>query len=138
MTSRFLAPIVLLLLLLITGCASTQSHRIAQYKGAFRELPAATQERIRSGKIQEGDSPLVVYLSLGPPNRSPHFQLPKVRDGDEWRYLGKPGEGGAFRTTYSSPFFSGRALQILTIRFDAAGVEAIHLSSPRDTDNGGS
>ncbi len=113
-------PLLLGILVVATfaGCGSTTAHRIRQYPDAFQALPAAEQQRILASRIQVGDSPLHVYLALGPPNRSDRFVLPEVRPGDTWSYLGHFGEDGvSFSSSYAFNGPSFRPPVMLNITF---------------------
>lgn len=61
-----IAIVAFLALALLAGCQTTES-RIRQNPTVFGALDKATQERIRRGEIQDGDTEDLVYLALGSP-----------------------------------------------------------------------
>ena len=62
---RLLAP--LLLALILSGC-STIDSRVKEKSAAFAALDAATQEKIRLGRIEVGFTADLVYMSHGAPD----------------------------------------------------------------------
>lgn len=126
-------PIILGMLFLAAflGCGSTAEHRIRQYPEAFQALPEDDRKRIRRSEIRVGDSPLHVYLALGPPNRNNRYVLPEVRPGETWTYFGHFDENGdAFFSTYAFKMPSGRAPLRLRVTFGADGKVAAIDSDP--------
>jgi hypothetical protein len=61
------------LLLFLLGCAlagcSSIASRIQEKSAVFAALDPQTQARIRRGDVELGDSPDLVYMALGRPNR---------------------------------------------------------------------
>ncbi len=68
MKSRSLAPLLLATVLALAGC-NTTSSRIRQKSEVFASLPAVDQERLRQGHVAIGDSPDMVYIAIGAPDR---------------------------------------------------------------------
>ena len=62
------AILVGLLTAFSTGCSTTDS-RVKDNQAAFDALPAETQQKIRSGKIDIGYTPQMVTMALGKPER---------------------------------------------------------------------
>ncbi|MDR2863631.1 MAG: hypothetical protein LBV54_07160 [Puniceicoccales bacterium] len=54
--------------LVLCGCSSFES-RAREHNATFTALPTATQERLRSGDVALGDTPEMVYLAWGEPDR---------------------------------------------------------------------
>ena len=68
MKTRSLAPLFLASVLALAGC-NTTSSRIRQKAEVFASLPAADQERLRQGNVAIGDSPDMVFIAIGAPDR---------------------------------------------------------------------
>ena len=64
-----LAPLVLGLAVLLTGCTSTPEDRIAKNTAFFDTLPPPTRQKIRAGQVDLGFTPDMVRLALGEPAR---------------------------------------------------------------------
>jgi hypothetical protein len=64
-------PLVLLAVVLLglVGCATSAERRIGRNPALFQSLPVETQERVRAGEVAIGDSPEIVLLALGRPDR---------------------------------------------------------------------
>lgn len=69
MKLNFLVPLLLGAVIALTGCNTTAS-RIKQKSEVFASLPAAEQERLRKGTVAIGDTPDMVYIAIGAPDRS--------------------------------------------------------------------
>jgi len=68
MQLRLLALLSLGAVLALSGC-NTTANRIKQKAEVFASLPAADQERLRKGNVAVGDSPDMVYIAIGAPER---------------------------------------------------------------------
>lgn len=102
--------------MLAAGCASTQEHRIAQYRGKFAAFPPAVREAVRRGEVRPGFTPLQVYLAHGMPDRNGRFAPPDVEPGDQWTYIGVERDG-RFLTTNDPVILPSRGLQQRVITF---------------------
>ncbi len=81
---RRLAPFFLLAALVLAGC-NTVSSRIRQKEAVFASLPATEQARLRKGEVAIGDTPDMVYIALGAPDR--HVERTTAdASGAEWIY----------------------------------------------------
>ncbi len=60
---------LLLLPLLLAGCATTPADRIARNPAAFAAWPPAVQARVRAGEVALGFTPAQVRMALGAPDR---------------------------------------------------------------------
>ena len=81
------SPLLLLgLIALISGCASTPADRIARDPQAFATLPAAAQERVRKGQVDIGDSEAAVRLALGEPSRRVQRREQAGGESEVWIY----------------------------------------------------
>ena len=78
--------IVLPVLLLLAGCASTPSQRIEKNQAVFDSFPVAAQARIRGGQIDLGFNPDMVRIALGEPGRK---LVCRTAEGETeiWLYL---------------------------------------------------
>lgn len=72
-----------LLLVSLTGC-STFDSRARERAGAFNQLDAITQERLRQREIRVGDSFDMVYIALGAPDEK---RETVSRDGAETTWI---------------------------------------------------
>jgi hypothetical protein len=64
-------PLLILtcLALIVTGC-STVDSRIKEKSAAFETLDPQTQARLKQSIVRVGDSPDMVYIALGAPDRT--------------------------------------------------------------------
>ena len=87
-TMKFLrtASLVLPLLLLLDGCASTPAKRIEQNQNLFDSFPVAVQARIRGGQIDLGFRPDMVQIALGDP-QSKMIRHATAGDSEIWLYI---------------------------------------------------
>ena len=69
MKLRFLVPLLLGAMIALTACNTTAS-RIKQKAEVFASLPPAEQERLRNGTVAIGDTPDMVFIAIGAPDRS--------------------------------------------------------------------
>jgi len=65
--SRFLSPLLFLLVLLAAGC-STVSSRIKERPEVFGRLSPADQQLVTNGEVREGMTRDAVYLAWGRPD----------------------------------------------------------------------
>lgn len=83
-------PLALLLLaatvLLTAGCASVDT-RIEAHATEFYGYPPAVQERLRTGKIELGDTRMMVEIALGRPDRV-YSRTTEAGATDVWAYVG--------------------------------------------------
>ena len=70
------ACVLLPLLLLFSGCASTPAKRIEQNQSAFDSFPVAVQARIRGGQIDLGFTPDMSASPSANPSASWSAALP--------------------------------------------------------------
>ena len=77
---------VLPVLLLLAGCATTPTQRIAKNQDLFDSFPVAAQARIRGGQIDLGFTPEMVRIALGEPQRTLLRRTPEG-DAECWLYL---------------------------------------------------
>lgn len=61
--------LVLALLILTAGCASSPRSRIAKNRAAFDSYPADVQAALRKGEVKMGFTPEQVKIALGAPDR---------------------------------------------------------------------
>ncbi len=144
MKLRFLSFLLLGALLALAGCNTTAS-RIQQKSEVFASLPPADQERLRKGDVAIGDTPDMVFIAIGAPDR----RIERTSAGAmrmEWiyrryyeRYEGPEFAGYrrrvAFdsrtgrRFVYSEPVYAdlyrGEIEEYLRIGFDNGRVSAI-------------
>ena len=89
---------LLLLLFFVAGCATTPQRRAQKMPDVIEELSDEDRERVLAGEIAVGDSPEMVYLAWGTPDRKTSI----VRDDEEivsWEYFG-------YRRDYMNSFHS--------------------------------
>lgn len=79
-----LALVLCLAPLFSSGCGSVQEHRARQHRSAFQAFPSALQNRVLEAGIEEGWSPVAVYISLGTPETAERLDARTV----EWTYWG--------------------------------------------------
>lgn len=72
------------LLLAFTGC-STVNSRIKERYAVFSSLDAATQDRLRLGRVDIGDTPDMVFIALGRPTKTTERITHDGRDST-WSY----------------------------------------------------
>lgn len=78
-----------LAVLVLAGCltpAELRAKRIDERKAAFAAFPAATQERIRGGHLQTGDSTNAAWFVYGSPSRV-YRRLTPGGTNEVWSYL---------------------------------------------------
>lgn len=68
MKTRTFALLALGAVALLAGCNTTE-QRIRQKSEVFTSLPAADQERLRKGEVSIGDTPDMVFIAIGEPDR---------------------------------------------------------------------
>lgn len=87
-TSRFLTAVAAVLaFVFITGCSSPDS-RIRKNQAAFDSLPAETQSKIRSGKVEVGFTQAMVLMALGEPDRR-YLRTSEKGQTEVWAYRDK-------------------------------------------------
>ena len=81
------AYLVLLLVLMLVGCATPES-RIRQNPALFASFPSDVQAKVRQGHIAIGFSQPAVRMALGEPDRVYH-RITSTNSADEvWAYTG--------------------------------------------------
>lgn len=98
MKLRFLALLLLSTVLALAGC-NTTSSRIRQKSEVFASLPPVDQERLRQGNVAIGDSPDMVFIAIGAPDR----RIERISAGAqkmEWVYR-------RYFESYSGSAFAG-------------------------------
>ncbi|MCC5807348.1 MAG: hypothetical protein JJU00_13575 [Opitutales bacterium] len=132
--------------LLLAACGTVQEHRARQFATAFEEFPAAKQETVLHAGIEEGWSPVAVYIALGTPEHAERLDDRTVQ-WIYWGYRHEPVEitvppRPVFHTrSETGPAPRGRPVEqmIITFRDDAvtewtfAPVRREHLHQKRDT-----
>jgi hypothetical protein len=98
MKLRSLALLLLGAVLALTGC-NTTSSRIKQKAEVFGSLPPADKERLRKGNVAIGDTPDMVYIAIGAPDRRIESISASARKL-EWIYR-------HYYETYSGTAFAG-------------------------------
>jgi len=61
--------LILVMLALLVGCATTPSERIAQHREEFARLPAEVQQAVRVGRVEVGFPEMAVLIAVGEPTR---------------------------------------------------------------------
>lgn len=73
---------------LLSGCASTPEKRIRQNPELFDSFPAEVQENLRSGRVEIGYTPEMVYFALGAPDRRVTRRTAD-EEREVWHYQGR-------------------------------------------------
>ena len=84
MKTRILTSLLLVSLVVFTGCQTVES-RIKEKPDVFAKLDAATQDKVKQGIIELGYTPDVVYLALGAPDRK-HESVRATGKSETWIY----------------------------------------------------
>lgn len=98
MKLRLFAPLFLVALLALAGC-NTPASRSKQKPEVFASLPPAEQARLRKGIVAIGDTPDMVFIAIGAPNR----RIERITTGVqklEWIYR-------RYYETYNGTAFAG-------------------------------
>ena len=125
------------LLLALTGCATTPADRVAQHRSAFDTWPAEVRARVRAGQVAVGFTAEQVRMALGDPervntrtteqgvslvwayrHRGPHFSFGMGMAGGN----GHTGYGAGVALT-DHPYFSGDALHVVLMDGKVIAVE---------------
>ncbi|MDD2762370.1 MAG: hypothetical protein PHE83_00185 [Opitutaceae bacterium] len=131
-----LRPLLPLLLLVLAGCVTTPSERIAKNHSAYASWPPEVQAKVRAGEVAIGFTPEQVRMALGEPDHT--FTRTTDKGSDEvWGYrdhkprfsfgFGMMGGGGSTRvsgaTVVSSrePYYD----DVLRVVFDRDRVSAV-------------
>jgi hypothetical protein len=78
---------VLGVVLLAAGCASTPERRIERNAGLFATFPPEAQAKVRKGEVAIGFTKDMVRLALGAP-RQIHVRTTQVGEVEVWTYTG--------------------------------------------------
>ncbi len=111
---------------ILAGCGTVQEHRARQFAPAFAEFSTEKREAVLHGGIEEGWSPVAVYIALGTPEHAERVDDRTVR-WIYWGYRHEPVEitvppRPAFHTrSEPGPAPRGRPVEqmIVTFRDDA-------------------
>lgn len=60
---------VILMSLLLAGCASTPQDRISGHRSTFEKFPAEVQQKVIAGEVDVGFTEEMVLMALGKPGR---------------------------------------------------------------------
>ena len=71
--------------LVLAGC-TTVNDRIQQRSATFAALDAATQDRLRLGRVDLGDTPDMVYIAIGRPTKTTDVTTADGREST-WVYV---------------------------------------------------
>lgn len=66
--------------MVLAGCVSTPTQRIAQHQALFDSFPAEVREQIRRGQVELGFTPEMVQLALGPPQQQMRRRTTETED----------------------------------------------------------
>ena len=80
-----LSSLALSLGLALTGC-TTLNQRIQERSATFTSLDAGTQDRLRLGRVDLGDTPDMVYIAIGRPTKTTDVTTAEGRDST-WGYV---------------------------------------------------
>jgi len=80
----FARSLVGLAMVLLAGC-STINSRIQDNAAYFDSLPLESQERIRKGVVEVGDTTDMVYIAMGAPSEK-RSSRSSTRDRETWVY----------------------------------------------------
>ena len=86
--TRCLLAITLGLTLLGAGCQSA-GGRSRQHATLFNQLPPADQQRLQTGDVKIGDSPEMVEIAFGRPDREDAITVSNGTTRRTWAYLDK-------------------------------------------------
>ncbi len=95
-----IAPFLLITALLLgtTGC-STFEKRAQEKADTYASLDTATQDKLKRGEIEVGNTPDMVYIALGAPDRKLSTRSAD-QDDETWIY-------NSFSRSYQGPAFLG-------------------------------
>ncbi len=79
-----MAPSLILLMVLLTGCATTES-RIKKNQPLFDSYPADVQESIRKGIVLPGYTEEMAFMALGEPDRK-YTRITATQHITVWSY----------------------------------------------------
>jgi hypothetical protein len=126
-----------LVLFLGAGCAGPR-YRIAANPEAFNRLSPEEQQRVHAGRVELGDSPVVVELAFGAPDR-----VSRRRDGrgrtEVWTYVLREYRSRPYlRPWYRydplwwDPWYPGMDLEreVLRVEFRDGAVVAVEQEEP--------
>jgi len=83
--SRPLLPFLAAVLLLTLAGCTTVNRRIQERSTVYAALDPATQDRLRLGRVDLGDTPDMVYIALGRPTKTTDRITAEGRDST-WSY----------------------------------------------------
>ena len=105
------------LLLALTGCSTVHS-RIKERYTTFVSLDPATQDRLRLGRVEIGDTPDMVYIALGRPTKTTDRTTSDGREST-WSYKSFYEEyAGTMQTGYQRTVIVDKASNRAFIRVD--------------------
>jgi hypothetical protein len=80
----FARTLIGLAFVLLAGC-STINSRIKDNAAYFNSLPIESQERLRKGVVEVGDTSEMVFIAMGAPNEK-RSSRSATRDAETWIY----------------------------------------------------
>jgi hypothetical protein len=83
------ACFVSILSLLLAGCASTPTERVAQHKAAYSQWPADVQANVAAGRVAVGYTTEQVRVALGDPTRT-FTRVTTEGTSEIWAYVDNP------------------------------------------------
>jgi uncharacterized protein YaeQ len=117
MRSLILLTCLTAIVLALSGC-NTLDQRIKERRGTFDSLDAATQERLRTGRVALGDSEDALYIALGHPDERRIRENAQGRS-ELWIYTRsfRVHEGTAV-TGYSRRMLRDRSGRVVAVSYD--------------------
>jgi hypothetical protein len=125
-----------LFVLVLVGCASTPSDRIARDRVAFESWPADVQARVRAGEVAPGFAPEQVRMAAGEPDHV-YTRTTAAGTDEVWGYLdhkprfnigiGVGGGGGSGRVGAGTVLRSGGPYddEVMRVVFTGGRVSAV-------------
>ncbi len=136
----FCQTALVLLPLLLVGCASTVERRIERNPQLFEQLSAEDKQLVRERRLREGMGREAVFLALGKPDRVSTGRK-SGKDFERWTYMGQRAVttqtfgmgfgawggrwGGGWCGPYYDPFLMGGPM-VTYIPYDAAAVDFVN------------
>ena len=126
--------------LFLAGCESIDT-RVREQADAYESWPTATQERIRGGEVQIGDTKEMVYVAFGKPTKNESITTSGGRNRTVWTYSGEYRVRDGVRiTSVASNVLGGvqaagtadnfKTYEILLCQVTFYDGEVIHLRNP--------
>ena len=134
--TRCLLAITLGLTLLGAGCQSA-GGRARQHAEVFDALPTADQQRLLAGKVTIGDSPEMVKIALGRPDRDNAITVSNGGTRRTWAYLDKRYIKERSRISYTEGRSGAvvediyRVLHVLEVEVVFMNERVVHVRDPQ-------